>query len=124
MTPYQLSLELQSSLGSRLVEHIRHLNRRSNSEDVAEALRRAFCETRSTPSGFDTAEQLWADFLTQLDGSVDHVADFQDLKSAWADALNWKERLDSGAEIHRQDMKGDLMTFSDCIRDLIIELEG
>ena len=107
-----------------MVEHIRPLNRRSSAEDVNAAVQRAFYEIETGAGTVVQAQALWEDFLNAVGDTLDNVQDFIDLKVAWKDAVSWKERLDSGVEIDRQDMKGDIMTFSDYIRDLAMELES
>jgi hypothetical protein len=116
-------LSLQGALGQRLFEHVAHLNRRSDDNDIREALDEALNRTVVINGETKAAKKIWQEFARTYTRDLRPYEDFGELVSAMRTALAWNDALeDPETPIHRQEMKADLTGISNAIRDLVIEL--
>lgn len=118
-------LGLQGALGQQLFNHVAHLNRRSDDDDIREALDEALNRTILVDGEVKTARKIWQEFARQHTKDLRPYEDFGELVSAVRTALAWNDALnDPDTPIHRQEMKADLTGISNAIRDLVIELNA
>jgi len=118
-------LTLQGNLGQRLFQHVAHLNRRSDDDDIREALDAALNHTITVDGESKAAKKIWQEFARSYTRDLRPLEDFGELVSAVRTALAWNDALqDTETPIDRQEMKADLTGISNAIRDLVIELNG
>ena len=118
-------LGLQGALGQKLLEHVSHLTKRSDDNDIREALDEALHRTLIVDGEPKTARKIWQEFARQYTSDLRPIEDFGELVTAIRTALAWGKALeDKDTPIDRQEMKADLTGISNAIRDLVIELNS
>ncbi|MFH1808125.1 MAG: hypothetical protein ABIJ09_05235 [Pseudomonadota bacterium] len=120
-----LLLDLKHDLGKHLAMPVTFLPADASAELAHQALRRALLQTRSGPSGVQSARALWQAFVDEAAGQLEHLPAHPDLCRTVARALAWEHVARAeAADFDRARALGDLRAVSTAIQAVLEELHG